>query len=290
MSTGLPLSGRAAVAPALVASAGLAAVGLGYALAQSLGLLPLAGPADLSLDAYRDLASGRVASDLWSSSAFTLWVAAASTLLAMAGALGLVAWLEQRPRRDGRVPALLHVNLAIPHVVWAAGLLLVLSQSGLIARAAAAVGLVSAPAGFPVLVRDRFGLGIIVHYALKEVPFLSLVALALLRAQPRELELVARTLGARGWRWARLYLLPTVAPGVAAAGALVFVFVVGAYEAPVALGVSSPRMLSVLGIDLFNSPNLADRPAAMALGVAMTFAAAASVAAASLAVARWWRR
>ncbi len=290
MTSGVPLTGRAATAPAVAVTVALTAVGLGYAVAQSLGLLPLTGGRGLTFDAYRNLLGGGAADDFWSSTGFTLWVAFASTVLAILGSLALVAWLGDAGTGSSRLSALLHLNLAIPHVVWAAGLLLVMSQSGLIARALAAAGLLTDPASMPVLVRDQTGIGIILHYTLKEMPFLSIVALALLRAQPRELDLMARTLGAHGVRRLRLYVFPTVAPGLAAAGALVFVFVVGAFEAPSALGASSPRMLSVMGVDLFASNDLADRPTAMALGVVMSLGAICTVAAATFVIARRWRR
>ncbi|MFN8108555.1 MAG: ABC transporter permease subunit [Thermoleophilia bacterium] len=269
-----PASGRWALAPAVVVLGLLTAAGVGYAAAQSLGAFPVAGHSRVGLQAYRQLlGGGGPVTDLWSSAMFTLWVSAASTLAATALALGAVAWAD-RPASRGRrlATGLLHINLAIPHAVWAVALLLVASQSGVLARAAAAVGLIDRPAQMPLLVSDPQGLGIVLHYATKEAPFLALVGLALLRAQPPELRIVARVMGATGLRHVRLVTLPAVLPGLAAAAGLVFVFVFGAYEAPAVLGVSAPRTLSVLGLDLFQDGDLATRPVAMALGVLMTMA------------------
>ena len=282
-----PLTGTWALAPALAVLGLLVAAAAGYAVAQSLGALPLAGTTHIGVDAYGDLLGGEVVGDLWASAGFTLWVSAASTLVACGVALAVIAWLE-RPRRGRRrgVTALLHVNFALPHVVWAVALLAVLSQSGIVARIAAAAGAIDAPSDFPALVRDRYGIGIVLHYATKEAPFLTLVGLAMLRAQPRELGVIADTLGAHGLRRIRLVVMPTVAPGLMVASALVFAFVFGAYEAPVILGVSSPRALSVLGLDLFNAPDLALRPVAMALGVLMSVTVVAIVWGASVVAAR----
>ena len=265
------LAGPWALAPALVTIGLLLAAALGYAVAQSLGAFRLDGPDDLSAGAYRDLLAGSAGTDdLWQSAGFTLWVSAAGTALAAGVAILLVAWLDRPRAGRGAVIRLLHLNLAIPHLVWAVALLLVVSQSGVVARVAAAAGLIDSPADFPALVGDRFGIGLILHVATKEVPFLVLIGLALLRSQPRELGVIADTLGARGARRVRLYVLPAIAPGIAVGSALVFAFVFGSYEAPVVLGATSPRMLSVVGLDLFSSPDLSLRPAAMALGVLMT--------------------
>lgn len=281
--TGPPLASGWALAPAATALGLLIVAGLGYAMAQSLGALPLTGDAEVGLHAYREILAGGPDGDLWAAAGFTLWVSAASTLLAAVLALAALVWLD-RPtaRRRGLASGLLHLNLAVPHVVWAVALLLLLSQAGLVARAAEAMGLIDVPADFPVLVRDRFGLGIVVHFATKEAPFLALVAIAIARTQPRELRSIAEVLGATGLRRLRLVTLPAVLPGLAAASALVFAFVFGAYEAPVVLGVQSPRTLSVASLDLFNDADLTRRPQAMALGVLMAAATLLIIAALAL--------
>lgn len=266
------MAGPLALAPAVIVLGLLVAVAAGYALAQSLGALPLVGERSVGVQAYRDLLGGTSGtSDLWTSFAFTLWVSAASTVLAILLALAVIAWIEGvHGRRQQWATSVFHLNLAIPHIVWALALLLVFSQSGILARSAALVGLIDSPADVPALTGDRFGIGLILHFVSKETPFLVLVGLAVLRAQPRQLSLLADTMGARGLGRVRLVVIPTVAPGLIVAGALVFAFVFGSYEAPIVLGGSSPRMLSIVGLDLFNSPDLAQRPAAMALGVLMT--------------------
>ena len=282
-----PLAGRLALAPAVVVLGLLVGAGLGYAVAQSLGLLPLAGESHLTAGAYRDLITGDgAASGIWGSAAFTLWVSAASTLLALAMALAAAGWLDRPAGRRRRAAAgMMHVNLAIPHVVWAFGILLLLAQGGVLARVAAAVGLIAEPAEFPLLVRDPLGIGIIIHYATKEAPFLALVAYALIRSRPPELDHMARSLGATGLRRFRMLTLPTVLPGLVVAGAIVVAFVFGAYEAPVILGMDSPRALSVVGLETFAASDLTLRPQAMALGVLMAIFVMVPLAAA-LAITR----
>jgi putative spermidine/putrescine transport system permease protein len=283
-----PLAGRLALAPALIVLGLLVAVGLGYAVAQSLGMLPLTGEPDVGLASYRALATAEGgAGGMWVSAAFTLWVSAASTLLALLLALAAAGWMDRPARRRRAAIGVMHINLAIPHVVWAIGLLIILSQGGLLSRVAAAIGLISEPSEFPLLVRDPLGIGIVVHYATKEAPFLALIAYALIRARPRELDATARSLGATGLRRFRMLTLPTVLPGLGIASALVIAFVFGAYEAPVMLGMDSPRMLSVVGLDLFSASDLTLRPQAMALGVVMAATVMAALLATLVVVRRW---
>jgi putative spermidine/putrescine transport system permease protein len=185
------------------------------------------------------------------------------------GALLLVLLPGPR-RRPGTAGTLaLHLNLAFPHLVWAIGLSLLLSQSGLLARIATTLGLIDAPAQFPVLIRDSYGIGIILDYVTKEIPFLALIVLAIVRAQTEGYELVAENLGATSWQRLRYVQLPLVLPGLLAGSLLVFAFVFGAYEVPALLGVRFPRMLAVLSLDFFLNPDLRSRAEGMAISVIM---------------------
>lgn len=167
----------------------------------------------------------------------------------------------------------LNWNLAFPHIVWAIGLLLFASQSGLLARIAASLGIIQTPGEFPVVVRDPLGIGIIVDYVTKEIPFLALIVLAVLRSQAENYEVVAENLGATRWQRLRLVTLPQVLPSLTAGSLLVFAFVFSAYEVPAILGVRYPRMLPVLALDFFANPDLNNR----AEGMAISFIIAAIV-------------
>ncbi len=90
-------------------------------------------------------------------------------------------------------------TLAIPHLVGALSIGLLLAPSGLLSRAASAVGLVDDAQSVPALTQDAFGWGIIAEYAWKETPFIAVVALAALSRGILDLEDVARTLGAGPW-------------------------------------------------------------------------------------------
>jgi putative spermidine/putrescine transport system permease protein len=267
-----------ALAPALGLIALLFGASVVYGVGQSLGWLPFLGQREISLNAYRNvLASPDQAPEFWRALAFSLWVSGAATLLSALLALLVVAGLGGQRRPQGRTTTLLNLNLAFPHLVWAIGLGLLLAQSGFLARIAAAAGLIAAPAEFPVLVRDRFGFGIILAYVGKETPFLLLMLLSVVRTQPVEYALVAENLGASRWQRIRYVTLPLVAPALLAGSLLVFAFIFGAYEVPAVLGVRFPEMLSVLALDFFLNPDLRARAEGMAVSVLMALVVLAVV-------------
>ncbi len=273
VSRGALLAPWLALAPALVLVTVLVGVGLGYGVAQSVGFQPEIGQITPSLEAYRQLALGEglAGREFWGSLAFSLWVSAGSTVLASALAVALALWLtERRQAASPSVTFVLNWNLAFPHLVWSVLLLLLLAQSGLLARWVAALGWIQIPADFPVLVRDRFGIGILLQYVTKETPFLTLLLLAVLRAQPGAYGWVAENLGATRWQRLRLVTLPLIAPALTSGALLVFGFVFSSYEVPALLGVTYPRMLPVLALRFFNDPDLHARADGMAISLIVT--------------------
>jgi putative spermidine/putrescine transport system permease protein len=258
--------------PALAVVGVLLGASLIYGVAESLGLMSVIGQDSVSLDAYRNILSGQgpAGQEFWGSLGFSLWIGVISTVISAMLALAIAAWLAGRRSATGSDTLALNWNLAFPHLVWAVALLLFLSQSGLLARWAATLGLIRTPADFPVLVLDRFGLGIILHYVSKEVPFLALIVLAVLRSQPVGYEVVAENLGAGRWQRWRYITLPLVAPALLSGALLVFAFVFSSYEVPALLGVGYPRMLPVLALRFFADPDLRSRATGMAISLIIT--------------------
>lgn len=275
-----------ALSPALLIIGVVFGTSVVYGVGQSLGWLPFLGRRELSLDAYARILSGPYRQSFWSALGFSLWVSLAATLLSALAALALALALGVRLRATRGVLTLLNLNLSFPHLVWAVTMLLMLGQSGLLARVAAALGWIDGPGDFPVLVRDRAGWGIILAYVAKEVPFLMLILLSILRTQSENYAQVAATLGASRWQRLRWVTLPLVGPGLLSGSLLVFAFIFGAYEVPALLGVTYPEMLAVLSLKFFGNPDLNARAEGMAISVLMALVVVAVV----LLAGRWRRQ
>ncbi|MBI5838961.1 MAG: ABC transporter permease subunit [Chloroflexi bacterium] len=254
------------LAPALTIVMVLLGASLLYAVAESMDFISVIGQDEISLNAYRETLN--LNSEFWISLGFSLWISIASTFISSALALLLAVWLSER-HGDADTLAL-NWNLAFPHLVWSVALLLFLSQSGLLARWAVALGLISTPADFPILVRDRFGIGIILSYISKEIPFLTLTILAVLRSQSIGYDVVAENLGAGRWQRLRYVTIPQVMPALLAGALLVFGFIFSSYEVPALLGVGYPRALPVLALRFFLDPDLRARSEGMVISLVIT--------------------
>lgn len=235
-------------------------------------------------------AYGRVLSHpgFWPAYGFSLWIAAAGTLIAVCGAVAVgFAWTSRPGRRRTVQLWVLQVNVSLPHLVWAVALVATFSPSGWVSRLAATAGLIDRPDQFPLLVNDHFGVGIIGHLVTKEVPFLVLASLPLaghrLAGQLRQ----AATLGAPRWAQLRLVYLPGVAPALVPASLAAFAFALGAYEPAAVLGVQRPRTLAVVAVEYFRDPDLARRADAFVLS-AVLLTTTVGVALVAWAVARRW--
>lgn len=268
------------LAPALVVLGVLFTGGLYAALVQSLGYLPAVGMTEVSLEAYREVL-GR--EDFLDALLLTVYVAGVSTALTTVLAVLAALALRHGPGRISSV--VFQVPLTIPHLLAAVGIALVISQTGLGARLAAALGLIGAPAEFPALLYDKYSVGVILTYVWKEVPFVALVVLANLRGVAAELEDVARTLGANAWQRFWYVVFPVISPGIVAASLIVFAFTFGAFEVPYLLGQDYPAMLPVVAYEEYRSIQLSDRPAAMAINILIALITVA-FAAAYLRIAR----
>jgi putative spermidine/putrescine transport system permease protein len=250
------------LAPALLVIGLLFAGGLSAAVVQSLGYLPAIGKTEITLDAYREVLGSR---DFLDSLFLTLYVAGAST--AISTVLAVLAALALRNSAGRLSAAVFQLPTTVPHLVAAVGIALVVSQTGLGARLAAALGLIGEPGEFPALLYDRYSVGVILTYVWKEVPFTAIVILAALRGVAGELEEVARTLGANWWQRFWYVVFPVIVPGVVAASLIVFAFTFGAFEVPYLLGQTYPTMLPVTAYNEYRSIDLSSRPAAMAINV-----------------------
>ncbi|HEU4675642.1 MAG TPA: ABC transporter permease subunit [Motilibacteraceae bacterium] len=258
------------LAPALLVVVVLFLGGLALGALQSFGYQPFLPGWHWTLSSYTGLwHDPAVRASLFLTLRVSVLATAVSATLAVACAL-----LIRRTRRGRNLlTVLFQSTLPVPHVVGAVAMLLLLGQSGFLARLLHLVGLVGAPASAPALVTDGFGWGILAEYVWKETPFIGVVVLAALSRGVDELEDVGRVLGASAWQRFRSITLPLVAPAVLAGSVIVFAFAFGSYEVPYLLGRTYPATLPVVAYQRFTDSDLTARPEAMAISMVVALVA-----------------
>jgi putative spermidine/putrescine transport system permease protein len=259
-------------------------LGVLYAALASLGLAGAGASGTPDLSRVFTVLGTR---STWRAVGWSVYVSATATALATVAAAAVAIVFGGHRRIDRAARALATLPLPVPHLVAAATALLLLSQSGLLARLLFAMGLIDAPAAMPALVYDRVGVGLILALAWKELPFLTVVAVAVRHRDLAALTEAARTLGADRWQQHRRITWPLLWRGMAPAVIAVFAFALGSYETAALLAPVDPAPLAVLTMERFADPALARRGDAYVLALIGLTLAAMAVAAHEWARARW---
>ncbi len=252
------------LAPAMAVIGLLFLGGLAVGLMRSLNYMPVIGLTEPNLDAYVAVFTSR---EFLRSFLLTFHISFTSTVISAVIAIAAALLLRRTFVGRGVTNFLFQLNLTVPHIVGAIGILYLFSQSGSVARLGHAAGLIDRPSDFPALVFDPYAIGIILQYVWKEVPFIGVIVLANMQSIGQDYESVARSLGASKWQSFRHVLLPLIFPGVLSASVMVFAFTFGAYEIPALLGASHPQALPVLAYKSYTNVDLAARPQAMAMAI-----------------------
>lgn len=260
-----------ALAPLLLPYCALFCGGLALTLAQSLGLFLPLGPGEATLEHYRDLARDQ---GLGLSLRLSLFVAFFSAAGSVLGGTVLALALWRMPPGLRRVGVVSKIGLILPHVAVAFLVLLMLGRTGLVSSALFQLGVISAPEQFPDILHTGSGLGMILAFLFKGIPFALLLVGAVLFGFDIRLIQTARMLGAGHWLTFWSVTLPRLLPAMHSAFIILFLYAFGSFDIPFVLGESHPGMLSIRVFDIFFHRDLSQRPQAMAiLAVMFVFAA-----------------
>ena len=240
----------------------LALLACGSVLTQSLGVVPAFGLTEPTLDYYREALTDPA---FFSALGVSLRTALLSALAAAVLGTVLCGSLVRLGRDRGPMAYLIRLPILTPHAVTALFAILLLSQTGLLARWAWALGLLSEPGEFPQLLFTPGYGGTILAYLWKEIPFVAYFTLALMAGVSRTLGEAAENLGASPLGAFLTVTLPLSLPAVSQAFLIIFLFAFSGYELPLLLGATLPKALPVYAHLAYMHPDLRQRPAAMAL-------------------------
>lgn len=247
---------------------GIFIYGVSVGVLQGFGIMPSIGADQLTLEYYGQALSRP---DLLSSLGFSLYISLVSAVLAVIGGVILSALLTRS--RASRSLQLLTIGVALvtAHILVVLAMTTLFSGSGLLARLLHAFGIVSDVGAFPSIVSARSGVGVILVYLWKEIPFVAFMTLTIMMNISSSLGEAARTLGASPSRAFFTITLPLCSGAIARAFLIVFAFSFGAYEVPDLLGPTTPKMIPVLAYLEFTNPLLENRMYAMAINGIITF-------------------
>jgi putative spermidine/putrescine transport system permease protein len=181
---------------------------------------------------------------------YSLFITTTSTVISVVLGIALAKFLCKVVK--ARFPKLLvWLPMFFPHFVWGYMVYLLLSQTGFFSSVLYQLGMIEDITEFPVLFRDRHGIGITLTYIWKEVPFVVLMLVPIFAQLNSDHALVVKTLGGSEWDVFKTAEWPWIFPVVLEVTIIIFSFVFSAFEVPTLLGITYPKMISVLSYEWF---------------------------------------
>ncbi|MCR4747190.1 MAG: ABC transporter permease subunit [Clostridiales bacterium] len=250
------------LAPLLLVMGGIFFLGLILGLVESFGWFPAIGLRTFTFDFYKKILNDP---NVLSSLRFSLYTSLTASVISTALGVFLSRLIIKTNRRKEQpLPGIFRVPIYVPHIIVALFIFVLLTQSGLFARLLFALGIISDMQEFPKLIFDRGGIGIILAYIWKELPFITYVTYDIFRTLDTRYDAVAATLGANAFKRIRHIYLPQLWPAITGGFVMIFAYTFGSYETPLLLGPTTPRALPILSYIYYSSINLSDHLYAMA--------------------------
>lgn len=250
-------------------------VGLINGITQSLGVIPTFGLREPTFKYYEEVLSSP---QMKTSILFSLYIAFTSSLFSVIVGTLICMIIVINKKTKWIYEKLIQIPIVVPHIVVAIFILNIFSKSGLIARILASLGIISGQEQFFNLIYDKYGIGIMLAYLWKEIPFIIYFVLSIMSNINDSLGEAAINLGASRWKTFKMVTLPLCRNTILSGFLIIFVFSLGAYEIPQLLGPTLPKALPVLSYIQYIHPNLQNRPYAMALnGITIVISLIAAV-------------
>jgi len=243
------------------------AAGLIYSLLYSLGLTGVFSEG-FTLQYWRELLMD---AEAIGSLGYTLYLTLLSLLLILSLALYL-SW-RQLITAAGPDPFYrsLYIPLLFPPLIAAFAWFYLLSPGGILSRLTHQLGWIESVQAFPRLVNDAWGVGILLTHLFLVFPLFTLLFIDESRKERlSELRRTSLTLGSNEWQFFCRIYAPLLLRRSASLIWLYGIFLMGAYEVPLLLGRTSPRVVTIFIRDKMSKYNLLDIPTGHAMIVLYT--------------------
>ncbi len=252
--------------PVSIALISIMGIGIINCISQSLGYFPQIGLNNFTLDYYMEVLRDR---NFLKSLIFSLKTSFISSSICIVVGVLLAYVLSKDKYSKWRIN-LINLPIIIPHIIVVIIIFMIFSQTGILSRVLYNLGIINNSSDFIQLVSDKNGIGIILVYLWKGIPFVAMTTYNILKNISNSLENVAINLGANKFQVFRYIILPLAMPSIISSFLILFAFSFGSYEVPFLIGPSTPKALSVHAYITYSSSDLMQRPIAMSINTILS--------------------
>lgn len=233
---------------------------------QSLGYIPYIGLENISFRFYKEILGDSI---FLESLIFSLKTSFISTTISIFIGV-LLSYLLLQSKLSKIKESLLNLPIIVPHIVVVMLMISIFSQSGVISRILYNLNIISDSSQFMSLVSDKNGIGVILVYLWKGIPFVIITTYNILKNINEKLQNVALNLGANKYQCFKYIILPLVLPSIISSFIILFAFSFGAFEVPFLIGPTYPKALPVSAYMSYVSSDLSQRSYAMVINVILS--------------------
>lgn len=233
---------------------------------QSLGYIPYIGLENISFRFYKEILGDSI---FLESLIFSLKTSFISTTISIFIGV-LLSYLLLQSKLSKIKESLLNLPIIVPHIVVVMLMISIFSQSGVISRILYNLSIISDSSQFMSLVSDKNGIGVILVYLWKGIPFVIITTYNILKNINEKLQNVALNLGANKYQCFKYIILPLVLPSIISSFIILFAFSFGAFEVPFLIGPTYPKALPVSAYMSYVSSDLSQRSYAMVINVILS--------------------
>lgn len=233
---------------------------------ESLGYIPTLSMTEISFDHYlATFLSKGFLRDLFYSLYIAVTAATLSVAIGTYSAFRLVR--SRHPLIRKIISRVLKLGMVLPYLYMVFIVTLLLGRTGIYARLFHAFGLMDGLEDFPVLIQEPFGIGILMVFILKGIPFVTLFLMNIMAGISDTYGEVAESLGASPLQILRRVYVPLSSDTIVWALMILLAYDIGAFEVPYLLGSLKPQSLSIRLFSAYMSPSITTIPATMAMAV-----------------------
>lgn len=254
------------IAPVSIILILIMGVGIINCISQSLGFFPQIGLEQITLSYYREIFRD---SNFLESLIFSLKISLVSSILAVIIGI-LLAYIMSKNRFSKVRYMILNIPLVVPHIIVVLLVFIIFSQTGIISRVFYFFNIIKDSSEFIPMVSDKNGIGIILVYLWKGIPYITLMVYNILKNINDNLQQVSINLGASKLQTFRYIVLPLAMPAIISSFIIIFAFSFGSFEVPFLIGASTPKALPVQAYLSYASSDLMQRPISMCINVLLS--------------------
>ena len=235
-------------------------------LKESFGNIPTLGFEDVTFSYY---SKAMYTNGFFHSVLFAIYLAVVSSVLSMV----IGTWTAYRLTRAKNqklkrlINSIMGLGIVLPYLYMVFLTMLFFSQSGVISRLLHALNLIHLPSDFPNLLYGRLGIGIIIVYVLKGIPFVTLLTMNVMSQISIDFEQVAMTLGGNNKQIFKKIYLPLSRDTIVWSGMVLFAYDLGSFEVPYIFSNLKSKSFSVMLYSEYLKPSIASIPITMAMTV-----------------------